>query len=131
MPPQSLPASTLTSKGRVLSCVPLRLGTSSVAPRPAPSIACWPLGWASMTSSEEYYPAALVHRRARLGGHAAGDSHDERDPCVDLLLRPGLARIDIGPRVVTPDDIADAPLQDRIAVVRDPVRAHRRIQLLR
>src|SRR3984893_1506006 len=56
MPPRSSRISTSTSRGQVLSCVPRRWGTSCAAPRPAPSIACWLRGWASMPAN----PGAMV-----------------------------------------------------------------------
>ena len=36
------------------------------------------------TSPDEDYAAALVNRARRLGGHATGDRHDERQGRVDL-----------------------------------------------
>src|SRR3954447_7936218 len=79
--------------------------------------------------SEGQEPTGFINGGERLIGDAAGNTHDQRDGCIDLLLRPGLARVDIRPRVVAPDHVADAPLQNWISIMRNPLGAHRSVQL--
>jgi hypothetical protein len=61
----------------------------------------------------ELKPARLVDGDPWLGGHAAGDRHNQGYGRLNLLLRPSLPWVDIGPSIVASDHIADAPLQYR------------------
>ena len=77
------------------------------------------------------YPAAYPKTAARRcwsaapARHRPPDRHDERDGGIDLLLRPGLGRVEVAPAVGLAHDIADAPLQHRIAVLLEAAGPHR------
>src|SRR3954468_17142118 len=82
-----------------------------------------------------HYPKTGLRRNSRrsacpiVGRHRPTYPHHERDSGVDLLLRPLLRRIEVAPPVGLTDDVADAPLQHRIAVVPEPTSAHGGVEL--
>jgi hypothetical protein len=61
--------------------------------------------------------------------HRATNRHHERDRRVDLLIRSALGRVKTPAPVGFADHIAEAPLEDRIAVMAQVAGPHRCIEL--
>jgi hypothetical protein len=79
---------------------------------------------------EHQQPARLIDRERLDGGHAVRNRHDQDNCRVYLVLRSRLAAIDIPPRVIVSNDVADSPAEHAICVVGEASGSCRGVKFL-